>query len=133
MNKYKIYILFSLSIFFSGCNSALNVWGDTVRMGQKYPPVAPEHVVILFEQPSKKYEVIGLVSALGGAWTSDGVMFKSMQKSAAALGADAIIVRSELGSGMSANNGSVVVLQQQNSGFGYPKNSASAIKFFPNN
>lgn len=122
-------MLFFLSIFFTGCNSALNVWGDTVRMGKKYPPVAAENVVILFEKPSKKYEVIGLVSALGGAWTSDGVMFKSMQKSAAVLGADAIIVRSESGNGMSSNNGSIVVMQQQNSAIEYPKTSAFAIKY----
>ncbi len=129
MNKSQIYVLFFLSIFFTGCNSALNVWGDTVRMGKKYPPVAAENVVILFEKPSKKYEVIGLVSALGGAWTSDGVMFKSMQKSAAVLGADAIIVRSESGNGMSSNNGSIVVMQQQNSAIEYPKTSAFAIKY----
>jgi hypothetical protein len=129
MNKSQIYVLFFLSIFFTGCNSALNVWGDTVRMGKKYPPVAAENVIILFEKPSKKYEVIGLVSALGGAWTSDGVMFKSMQKSAAVLGADAIIVRSESGNGMSSNNGSIVVMQQQNSAIEYPKTSAFAIKY----
>jgi hypothetical protein len=98
-------------------------------MGKKYPPVAAENVVILFEKPSKKYEVIGLVSALGGAWTSDGVMFKSMQKSAAVLGADAIIVRSESGNGMSSNNSSIVVMQQQNSAIEYPKTSAFAIKY----
>jgi hypothetical protein len=129
MNKSKICLLALLSIFFTGCNSALNVWGDTVRMGKKYPPVAVENVAILFDKPTQKYEVIGLVSALGGAWTSDGVMFKSMQKSAASLGADAIIVRSESSNGVSSNNGSIVVMQQQNSGIEYPKTSAFAIKY----
>lgn len=129
MNKPQIYVLFFLSIFFIGCDSALNVWGDTVRMGKKYPPVPAENVSVLFEKPSKKHEVIGLVSALGGAYTSDGVMFKSMQKSAAALGADAIIVRSESANGISSNNGSIVVMQQQNSAFEYPKTSAFAIKY----
>jgi hypothetical protein len=129
MNKSQIYVLLVLSLLFTGCNSALNVWGDTVRMGKEYPPVAVENVAILFEKPTKTYEVIGIVSALGGTWASDGVMFKSMQKSAAALGADAIIVRSESGTSMSSNNGSLVVIQQQNSAIEYPKTSAFAIKY----
>jgi hypothetical protein len=132
MNKLRIGILFSVVILFTGCNSALNVWGDTVRMGNKYPPVPQDSVSVFFDKPSKKYEVIGLVSALGGAWTSDGVMLKSMQKSAAAIGADAIIVRSETGNGIAANNSSVIVMQQQqNSTLEYPKANAFAIKYVP--
>lgn len=132
MITLKICIFCSSVILFTSCNSALNVWGDTVRMGNKYPPVAQDSVSILFEKPSKKYEVIGLVSALGGAWTSDGVMLKSMQKSAAALGADAIIVRPETGNGIAANNSAVIVMQQQqNSTIEYPKANAFAIKYVP--
>lgn len=61
---------------------------------KKYPPVAVESVMILFQPPTREYDQIGLVSALGGLFTSDGDMFKKMQKEAAQLGADAIIVRS---------------------------------------
>ena len=56
-------------------------------MGEKkYARVPIEHVMILFEAPTKEYEQIGLVSALGGLFTSDGDMFKKMQQEAAGLG-----------------------------------------------
>ena len=39
---------------------------------QHYAPVNTEHVVILFEEPVRPYKEIGLVSSLGGWFTSDG-------------------------------------------------------------
>jgi hypothetical protein len=59
---------------------------------QRYPPVAAQHVVILFEKPARPYTEIGLVSSLGGWFTNDGDNYHKMQMAAAALGADAVIV-----------------------------------------
>ena len=85
--------------------------------------------MILFETPQRPHEQIGIVSSLGGALASDGDMFKTMQASAAKLGADAIIVR---GPGSVVTSGSgVTVIQNQavNNYWDYPKTSAIAIKY----
>jgi hypothetical protein len=109
-----------------GCST----WGTTVPMGGKrYPSVPREQVVILFEPPQRPYEQIGIVSSLGGAFASDGDMYRKMQMSAARLGADAIIVR---GASSVVNTGSgVTVVQNQsvNNYWDYPKTSAIAIKY----
>ncbi len=101
-------------LFVTGCESSLNTWGTTVPMGpKKYPPVSVESVMILFEAPTREYEQIGLVSSIGGMFASDGDMFKRMQKEAAQIGADAIIVRTEKGRGP----------------YEYPKTNAIVIKY----
>ena len=43
----------------------------------------------------QKYEVVGVVSVQGGTWASAGDMYQKLIKSAAALGADAVIVTGE--------------------------------------
>lgn len=100
-------------------------------MGEKkFPPVKAEHVMILFERPEQKFEQIGIVSSLGGYYTSDGDMFKRMQSDAAKLGADAIIVR-EGGATSIRGAGGVTVVQTQTirSAWEYPKTNAIAIKY----
>jgi hypothetical protein len=62
---------------------------------QHYAPVRTEQVVILFEKPARPFIEIGLVSSLGGWFASDGDNYHKMQMAAAALGADAVIVRGQ--------------------------------------
>lgn len=107
----------------------MNTWGTSVPMGAKHPPVPIEHVMILFEAPERPYDQIGIVSSLGGVFASDGDMFKKMQKKAAALGADAIIVRNDQATAVKAGDGGVTVVQTVKSGWDYPKTSAIAIKY----
>ena len=98
-------------------------------MGNRYPPVPPEHVMILFAPPERDYEQIGIVSSIGGLFASEGDMFRKMQKSAATLGADAIIVR-ESGASVAGGEGVTVVQQQTVQNYGdYPKTHAIAIKY----
>jgi hypothetical protein len=125
---FKLVLLFG-TLLITGCSSALNVWGTTVPMGEKkYAPVPTEHVMILFEAPKQEYDQIGLVSALGGMFASDGDMFKKMQREAARLGADAIIVRPADGTPTKTGDG-VTIIQSQKSGWEYPKTTAIAIKY----
>jgi len=99
-------------------------------MGDKrHPSVPAQHVVILFEQPQRPYNQIGIVSSLGGAFASDGDMYRKMQMSAARLGADAIIVQGT-GSTINTSNGVTVVQNQTVKNYwDYPKTSAVAIKY----
>ncbi len=99
-------------------------------MGDKrYPKVPIQHVVILFEPPQQPYEQIGIVSSLGGAFASEGDMFRKMQMSAAGLGADAIIVRGPGTSVKSGNGVTVVQSQSVNNYWDFPKTNAIAIKY----
>jgi hypothetical protein len=81
-----------------------------------YAPVPTGHVTILFEKPTRPFVQIGLVSSLGGWFTSDGDNYHKMQMAAAQLGADAVIVH-----GQDA--------QAQRDYWQYPKTSGIAIKF----
>lgn len=98
--------------------------------GKRYPKVPTEHVVIFFEPPSRPHEQIGIVSSLGGAFASDGDMYRKMQMAAADLGADGVIVRE--GGTAAVNTGSgVTVVQSQTvkSYWDYPKTQGIAIKW----
>lgn len=126
------FLLVSMAALFSNaaCTS-INAWGSKVPMGgAKFAPVPPERVMILFEPPSRPHDQIGIVSSIGGIYASDGDMFKTMQKEAAELGADAIVVRNET-SGSIQSNGGVTVIQSQSIGtaYNFPKTSAIAIKY----
>jgi hypothetical protein len=83
---------------------------------QKYPAVNTRHVVILFEKPSRPYQEIGLVSSLGGWFTSDGDNYHKMQMAAAQLGADAVVVQNSQP-------------QSQRDYWQYPKTTGVAIKY----
>lgn len=113
MNRLLTSVLVLGVLLSAGCES-MNTWGTTVPMGgKKYEPVPIESVMILFEAPSREYDQIGLVSSIGGVFASDGDMFKKMQKEAAQLGADAIIIRTG----------------DKHGPYEYPKTNAIAIKY----
>jgi hypothetical protein len=91
INK-KMLIAAAMTILLVGCTT----WGSKMTMGdQHYASVRTDHVFILFEKPTRPYVEIGLVSSLGGWFASDGDNYHKMQMAAAALGADAVIVRGQ--------------------------------------
>lgn len=97
----------------TGC-SALLTTGNSIPMGPgKYPATAKGHVVILFDEPDRPHEKIGIVSALGGTYTDEGRMHERLQIEAAKLGADAVVVRPTANKNI----------------WEYPKNSGTAIKY----
>ena len=126
----------------AGCTT----WGYKTPMGpKKYPPTPYQQVRILWNEPKESFEEIGICSVLGGAAfiTPDSDMLRKLQKSAADLGADAVIVmresstRNTVVSGGGGGSGYVTpTYGQWSSGWGvsgssleYPRNLGRAIKF----
>jgi hypothetical protein len=84
--------LFTLILTLPGCTT----YGYKTPLGETtYAPVDYHKVKLLFAPPVQKYEVIGVVSVQGGTWASAGDMYQKLIKSAAQLGADAVIVTGE--------------------------------------
>ena len=81
-----------LALSLGGCST----YGYKTSLGENtYPPVDYHKVKLLFGPPAQPYEVIGVVSVQGGVFASYGDMCRKLVKSAAALGADAVIVTGE--------------------------------------
>jgi hypothetical protein len=75
---------------------ACTTYGYKTPLGETtYAPVDYHKVKLLFAPPTQKYEVVGVVSVQGGTWASAGDMYQKLIKSAAELGADAVIVTGE--------------------------------------
>jgi len=114
-----------LVLVVSACLASCTTWGYKTSTGaKKYPPTRFEMVQVLFESPApESYEQIGFCSVLGGASfiTPDTDMLRKLQKSAADLGADAVILRKETKSTGSGGAGWY--------GYDYPQNSGIAIKW----
>lgn len=80
---------------FAGCGT-LSTWGYKTRMGDRvYPPVPYQHVQVFFGWPQRPFEQIGICSVLGGAFATDVDMYQKLQKSAALMGADGVVVTGE--------------------------------------
>lgn len=60
--------------------------------GNRYAAVNPQSVEILFQAPSWRYEQIGIVTCLGAQAASDASVYRELQRQAAGLGADAVLV-----------------------------------------
>lgn len=85
-------LLLAVAFTQSGCTT----YGYKTPLGETtYAPVDYHKVKLLFGPPTAKYDVIGVVSVQGGTWASPGDMYQKLIKSAAALGADAVIVTGE--------------------------------------
>jgi hypothetical protein len=82
----------AIAMSLSACSS-ITEWGYKVPTGQeRFAAVPSEQVEILFAAPARPFKQIGIVSALGGAFSSDVAMYKKLRKAAADLGADAVVV-----------------------------------------
>jgi hypothetical protein len=107
-------------------------YGNSMRTSSSvYPPTNSQSVAVLWEAPNRPYEVIGLCSVLGAQFSSEVQMLRKLQKAAADLGADAVIVKREgsikrsfiAGSGGQAGWGLMGGTDE------FPKNLGEAIKF----
>jgi hypothetical protein len=87
-------LLFSiLAATVACCLSSCSEGGYKTTTGSyHYSAVPAQNVDILFTSPNRPYKQIGIVSALGMNWSSDVAMDKKLQKCAADLGADAVIL-----------------------------------------
>jgi hypothetical protein len=130
LSTLKILPAVLLALATVGCTT----WGSKTPMGPtRYAPTNFQQVRILWNDPSEPYEEIGLVSVLGGAAfiTQETDMPRKLQKSAADLGADAvIIVREGATRNVTAGGGG----SSSGWGFGassfeYPRNLGRAIKY----
>lgn len=84
-----ITTIFAVCIILQAC-----VTGEATRTSSStYAATSPTHVQLLFEKPSRKYEVIGHVSSEGARASSKDANFRMLQTQAAKLGADAILVQ----------------------------------------
>lgn len=130
-----------IAALLTGCTT----WGYKMPMGRTFPKTDYRMVRVLFNPPNDKYEEIGLCSVLGGAAfiTSDVDMFQKLRKSAADMGADAVIVIREQSTRMSSMSGGGSAGADWNqyggsygsswgmggSSIEYPRNTGMAIKY----
>lgn len=92
MRQITSILILVLCLGLGGCTT----YGyKTAIGGQTYAPVDWHKVKLLFHEPTQPYEVIGVVSTQGGITASEGDMTRKLLKSAAELGADAVIVTGE--------------------------------------
>lgn len=91
--QLSLFLLSAATVaLFSGCST----WGFSSRMGDSvYPPVRYEHVQVLTYWPQRQFEQIGICSVSGGAFATGVDMYRKLQKSAAKLGADAVVITGE--------------------------------------
>src|SRR5438874_2358279 len=84
-NEVKILVAITAMALLIGCGSTIPV------SNHRYPPVSPESVQILYQEPKRPYEVIALVGTDGGArpFVAD---VNGLRREAAHSGADAVIV-----------------------------------------
>lgn len=87
--RFSIVALSCISLF--GCT-----YGTKIRLsGAHYPPVPLEQVQILLAPPNRPSTTIGIVRARGAQLASAESVYRKLQKAAADLGADAVLVNSE--------------------------------------
>jgi hypothetical protein len=86
----KFSLFAASALLLVGCT-----YGGSVKTGDiTYAPVPQEHVAILFVPPDRPYKEIGMVSARGAHLAADARVYAKLQKAAADIGADAVIVTS---------------------------------------
>ena len=80
--------------------SACTMGSGTRTSRRLYQPTQSSHVEILFREPTRPFTVVGPVSSFGAPLAAENAMYRAVQKEAAELGADAVIVE---GSGIGRN------------------------------
>lgn len=78
----------ALSLLNTGCTMGRFV-GTTNRV---YPPTDPATVQILFSEPQRPHEQIGIVTATGGSAATETQVYRKLQAKAAEVGADAVVI-----------------------------------------
>jgi hypothetical protein len=88
MNNSR-YILSSLiALAFAGCV----ISGGNRVPGASYAPTDPEKVTVLYQEPTRPYEVVGFVSVDRAIAGKDSVIERKFRTVAATMGADAVVV-----------------------------------------
>jgi hypothetical protein len=83
-----VVILTITSVILSACTM-----GSGTRISRRlYQPTKSSDVEILFREPTRPFTVVGPVSSLGAPLAAENAMYRAVQKEAAELGADAVIV-----------------------------------------
>ena len=83
-------MVFILPLIFSACT-----YGTKIRVGPTLPPVPANHVQVLSTAPQRPYRQVGIVSVAGANLSLEAQIIRKLQKTAADIGADAVIVTSE--------------------------------------
>src|SRR4249919_2968608 len=83
-----VVILAITSVILSACTT-----GSGTRTSRRlYQPTKSSDVEMLFTQPTRPFTVVGPVSSFGAPIAAENAMYRAVQKEAAELGANAIIV-----------------------------------------
>jgi hypothetical protein len=69
------------------------VTGEAIKTGSTYPATTPDLVKVLFEKPTRSYEILGQVTSAGAKLSSNEANITMLRTQAAKLGADAVIVQ----------------------------------------
>ena len=79
-----------IAVSLSGCA------GSAVQVStHKYPPTKPDSIQVLYQEPSKPYEVVALVDQQGSGFDfSANDTIPGLKEQAAKVGADAVIITS---------------------------------------
>jgi hypothetical protein len=89
MNRIGMTIFAALIVFALGAC----VTGEAIKTGSSYAPTTPDQVAVLFEKPTRPYEIIGQVTAEGARASSNQANITMLKTQAAKLGADAVIIQ----------------------------------------
>ena len=83
-----LILLAITSVILSACTK-----GSGTRTSRRlYQPTHSSDVEILFREPTQPFTVVGPVSSFGAPIAAENAMYRAVQKEAAELGANAIIV-----------------------------------------
>ena len=91
----NIFILRCFAL--AACSAALSLDGCTTSgtsavPGASYPPTDPNKVQVLYQPPSRPYQVIGFVSVDKTIGVENEQVAKKFREAAAKLGAQAVVV-----------------------------------------
>ena len=83
-----LILLAITSVILSACTT-----GSGTRTSRRlYQPTQSSDVEILFREPTRPFTVVGPVSSFGAPIAAENAMYRAVQKEAAELGADAVII-----------------------------------------
>ena len=88
MKKLPIIIGLLCAVILSACTM-----GSGTRTSRRlYQPTKSSDIEILFREPTRPFTVVGPVSSFGAPIAAENAMYRAVQKEAAELGANAIII-----------------------------------------
>lgn len=79
---------FLIALAFAGCV----ISGGNRVPGASYPPTNPDNVTVLYQEPTRPYQVIGFVSVDRAIAGKDSVIERKFRTVAASMGADAVLI-----------------------------------------